>query len=261
MSPAPQAVIHINFLPGELLFDARPIWTALNTATSKGKVPTLPKELGEELGGTAIHLGTRDYMMRAALRELNASTKAIWDFVPSAIEVGCVPNTRVMKGRAVEDARDRVLLATDSFLFECRSFLDLVARFTYAMLTGLRKQPAAKQRLLTGQTVRLVERGGRLRPHDFLLFLCDQLHVPSDWFVFLSSHRNFFTHKATPYCAVEEIRSVPAEYDLLIMRTNILDFSTSDPKDYFRISECAAVATGLRRFGLAVQKHLVDLLR
>lgn len=261
MSPAPKAVIHINFLPGGLLFDARPIWTALNSATSNGKVPTLRKELGNELGQTAIHLGTRDYMMRAALRELNASTKAIWDFIPSAIEVGSIPNTRVMRGRAVEDARDRVLLATDSFLYECRSFLDLVAKFTYAMLTSIGKQPAVKQQLSTGQTVRLVERGGRLRPHDFLLFLCHQLQVPTDWFLFLSSHRNVFTHEATPYCAVEETGSVPSAYDLLIMRTNILDFSTADPKDYFRISECAAVATGLRRFGAAVQKHLVDLLQ
>ena len=123
MSPAPKAVIHINFLPGELLFDARPIWTALNSATNKAKgSQLLPKELGKELGQTAIHLGTRDYMMRAALRGLNASTKAIWEFVPSAIEVGSIPNTRVMRGRAVEDARDRVLLATDSFLYACRIF-------------------------------------------------------------------------------------------------------------------------------------------
>jgi hypothetical protein len=261
MSPAPKEVIHINFLPGELLFDARPIWTALNCATSKGIVPTLPKELGEELGGTAIHLGTRDYMMRAALRELNASAKAIWDFVPSAVEVGSIPNTRVMRGRAVEDARDRVLLATDSVLYECRSFLDLVARFTYAMLTGIGKQPAPKQQLSTGQAVKLVEQRGSLRSHDFLLFLCDQLQVPTDWFLFLSSHRNFFTHQATPYCAVEEIAKVPTEFDLLIMRTNILDFSTADPKGYFRISECAAVATGMRRFGPVVQQHLVDLLQ
>jgi hypothetical protein len=114
MSLAPKAVIHINFIPGELLFDARPIWTALNSATSKGKVPTLPKELGEELGQTAIHLGTRDYMMRAALRELNASTKAIWEFVPSAIEVqhskySCDEGTRCRR-------RQRSCVTRDGFL-------------------------------------------------------------------------------------------------------------------------------------------------
>ena len=261
MSSIPKAVIHINFLPGELLFDARPIWTVLNKATRKEKVSTLSKSLGEQLGAIAIHLGTRDYMLRAAIRELNAATKAIWDFVPTAVDVGSIPNTRVMRGRTVEVARDRVLLATDSFLYECRSFLELLARLTYEMLVGIRKKPAPKQQLSTGQTSTLIGRGGKLRTHDFLLFLCDQTHVAADWFLFLSSHRNVFTHKATPYCAVEETGSAPAEYDLLIMRTTILDFSSADPKNYFRSSECAAVGAGLRRLGGAVQKHLVDLLR
>jgi len=261
MSSTPKAVIHINFLPGELLFDARPIWTALNLATGNRKVPTLSKKSGEELGTMAIHLGTRDYMLRAAIRELNAATKAIWEFVPTAVNVDSIPNTRVMRGRAVEEARDRVLLATDSFLYECRSFLELLARFTYEMLVGIRKKPAAKQRLSTGQTVTLIDRGGKLRTHDFLLFLCDELQIPADWFLFLATHRNFFTHRATPYCAVEETGSASPKYDLLIMRTNILDFGAADPKDYFRISECSAVATGLHRLGAAAQKHLVGLLQ
>jgi len=128
------------------------------------------------------------------------------------------------------------------------------------MLVGVRKKPAPKQQLSTGQTVTLIGGAGKLRTHDFLLFLCDQLHVPADWFLFLSNHRNFFTHKATPYCAVEEPELGPAKYDLLIMRTNILDFSTADPKDYFRISESSAVAAGMRRLGAALQKHLVGLL-
>jgi hypothetical protein len=261
MNSIPKAVIHINFLPGELLFDARPLWTALNFATSKGNVPTLSQKSAEELGATAIHLGTRDYMLRAAIRELNAATKAIWDFVPTAVDVRSVPNTRVMRGRGVEEARDRVLLATDSFLYECRSFLELLAGFAYEMLVGIGKTPRGKQQLSTRQTVVLVDRGGKLRTHDFLLFLCDQLHIATDWFVFLSAHRNFFTHKATPYCAVEEIENAPAKYDLLIMRTNILDFSTADPNDYFRISECSAVSAGLRCLGGAVQNHLLNLLQ
>jgi hypothetical protein len=261
MGSIPKTVIHINFLPGELSFDARPIWTALNHATGKGKVQTLPKNLAQELGAVAIHLGTRDYMLRAAIRELNAASKAIWEFVPTAVEVASICNTRVMRGRAVEDARDRVLLATDSFLYECRSFVELLARFSYEMLAGIRKKPASKQRLSTGQTVTLIDRGGKLRTHDFLLFLCDQLHIPADWFLFLATHRNFFTHRATPYCAVEETGTASRKYDLLIMRTNILDFSAADPKDYFRISECSAVAAGMRRLGAALQKHLADLLQ
>ena len=76
------------------------------------------------------------------------------------------------------------------------SFLDLLARFAYGMLTGIGKQPPAQQQLSTGKTVRLVDKKGTLRPHDFLLYLCDQFQVPTDWFIFLSNHRNLFTHEA-----------------------------------------------------------------
>lgn len=36
MSSIPKAVIHINFLPGELLFDAQLIWIALNLVILSG---------------------------------------------------------------------------------------------------------------------------------------------------------------------------------------------------------------------------------
>lgn len=258
MSSAPKAVIHINFLPGALLFDPRPIWSSLNSAASSGKLPALlPQQLGQQLGVTAIHLGTRDYIMRAAARELKAAALAIYNLAPNAHQVSSI---RVLSGSDVEGARDRVLLAIDSFLYEFRAFLDLMANFAYGILRGIGKLPTARQQLSTGKTVRVADKNGRVRPHDFLLYLCDKLQVSSDWYVFLSSHRNFFTHDAAPYCAIEDRQIVPAEYDLLIMRTNILDFATADPDDYFRISECSAVITGVRQLGSAVQKHLVDLL-
>jgi hypothetical protein len=261
MSSAPKAVIHINFLPGALLFDARPIWSALNNAARTGKVPALlPQQLGNALGGTAIHLGTRDNIMRAAHRELKAATQAIINLVPYAIEIDRIPHTRVLSGSSAEDARDSLLLAVDSFLYEFRSFLDLMATFAYGILTGIGKQPTAKQQLSTGKTVKVADKKGKLRPHDFLLYLCDRLHVSTNWYIFLCAHRNFFTHDAAPYCAIEDSQTVPAEYDLLIMRTNILDFTTADPEDYFRVSECRAVITGVHQLGAALQQHLVDLL-
>jgi hypothetical protein len=49
----------------------------------------------------------------------------------------------------------------------------------------------------------------------------------------------------------------PAEYDLLIMRTNIVDFSTAAPEDYFRVSECSAVLEGVRRLAGTAQHVLI----
>lgn len=262
MNAPPKAVIHINFLPGELLFDPRPIWTALNSAAAAGRIPApLPEQLGQRFGGTAIHLGTRIGMMRAAIGELQATILAICNLVPNATEVNSIPNTRVLSGADVERVRDRALLATDSFLYEFRAFLELLSKFAFGVLAGMGRQPPAKQRLSTGKTVTLADKKGNVRSNDFLLYLCDQLNIPIDWYVFLSTHRNFFTHDAAPYCAIEDRLTFPAEYDLLIMCTNVLDFATADSKDYFRVSECAAVVTGVRQLGSAVQRYLVDLLQ
>lgn len=116
MSTPAKTVVHINFLPGELLFDARPVWAALNNAVTQGRIPALPNSLAANLGAIAIHLGTRDYVMRYALREMKAAALAMREFIPTASEVDSIPDTRVMRGGAVEEARDRALLSIDSFL-------------------------------------------------------------------------------------------------------------------------------------------------
>jgi hypothetical protein len=262
MTSRPKAVIHINFLPGELLFDPRPIWSALNRAGEAGSIPaSLPLELGTKFGGTAIHIGTRDYIMRAAVRELKTALLAVYKLVGDAADIPDMANTRILRGSIVEGVRDRVLLATDSFLYEFRAFLDLTAKFAYGILAGIDKLPTTTQQLSSGITVNVADKKGRVRPHDFLLYLCDKVQVTNDWYMFLSAHRNFFTHDAAPYCAIEDRRMFPAEYDLLIMRTNILDFAVADPKDYFRVSECTGVMTGMRQFGSAVQSYLVGQLK
>jgi len=200
-------------------------------------------------------------LVRAAVQELKTGIQKICEFVPYAEAVPGVPNLRLLKGHGVEDVRDRLLLATDSFLFEYRAFLDLLAKFVYGILNGIGKQPQVVQQLSTGETVRLADSKGRLRSHDFLLYLCDNLQLPTDWFAFLSIHRNLFTHGATPYCAIEDRLVYLGEYDVLIMSSNIQDFSVADPKDYFRLSECTAVVAGVRQFGSVVQDYLVSLIR
>jgi hypothetical protein len=39
MQTNPKSVIHVNFLPTDLLFDARPIWTALRLTEEERRMP------------------------------------------------------------------------------------------------------------------------------------------------------------------------------------------------------------------------------
>ena len=258
MPGTPQAVTHISFEPAAILFDARPIWNAVNRAAGEGRLPAdAMQRISGPWGDIAIHLATRDAIMRRAVRELKEGMKSLCDLIPVTLSLDSLRNLTPLRGDTAEAARDRVLLAIDSFLYEFRAFLELLAKFCYGVLTELGKQPASTQRLSSGKRVTLEDKKGNLRPNDFLRYLCDQLQIPVLWYEFLSSHRNFFTHEAAPYCAVEHRLVSPAEYDLLIMRTIIVNFSTAAPEDYFRLSECSAVLEGIYRLAGGVQHHLI----
>jgi hypothetical protein len=145
-------------------------------------------------------------------------------------------------------------------VYEFRVFLESIAKFVHGILVGIMKAPTAVRTLSTGRNVTILNKQAKLRSHNFLLYLCDIVGVSTDWYEFLSSHRNFFARDAAPYCAVEDMLMFPAEYDLLIMRKNILDFAAANPEDYFRVSECTATVSGVRTFGSALQKYLVDAI-
>src|ERR1035437_8765835 len=116
MSSPPKAVIHINFMPEGLVFDARPIWKALIDAAKTNKTSALRyQQLSEEFGGMALHIGTRSLIMEAAIRELKAGIQTISGLVPDAMKIDDIPNTRLLRAAGVEQIRDRALLAIDSF--------------------------------------------------------------------------------------------------------------------------------------------------
>jgi hypothetical protein len=106
----------------------------------------------------------------------------------------------------------------------------------------------------------MVDKRGKVKTHNFLRYLCEHLSCSEQWYLFLSEHRNFFTHDGAPYIAIEDRLMIPAEFDFLIMRTNIHDFGAADPRDYFRLSELQQVVNGVKKVARAAQGDLVNLL-
>lgn len=257
MRALPKAVIHINFEVSDLLLDVRPVRVALEDAAHRGAISALTaRDLIDGLAETGLSLATRHYLMRTAVAELIGSLRDIYsliqdEFVPAA--------ERMVRGPAWYQTRDRVLVAVDSFLFEFRSFLELLAGFAYRVLVAVGKGPPERATLSTGKqlTILTKKRKRALLQHNFICYLCDSLGVSVTWYEFLAIYRNFFAHEGAPYCAIEDRLMFPAEYDLLIMRKNIKDFGTAHPDDFFRISECKAVVDGLQKLSTAVQDHLV----
>ena len=256
---APSSVIHINFVPGVIVFDARPIWAALNEAAQRGKIsPQLCEEVQQDFGQKAIHLGTKHALLALAIADLRDAQLKIAAVLDETL-VESHMGYRVVSGRTWEEARDRVLLAINSFLFEFRSFLELLAEFVYGILSGVGKKPADLQTVGLEQ-VAIVNKYSELKPHNFLRYLCHFLGVGTQWYEFLSRHRNFFTHEGCPYCAIEDLTGREERLDLLIMLTNIRDFQMADPADYFRVSELRTVIDGVRELSHAAQNHVLAVV-
>jgi hypothetical protein len=250
-------------MPTILRFEPTRVWTALRRAEELGRVTTAERiTLESRLGRTAIHMARRDEVISVAVNVLKKALQGLARLVPANVpEIQRDGNIyRVVHTKGLEIQRDRVLLAVDSFLFEFRAYLELLAEFTYGILKGINRAPSGQCVLSSGTSVQVTDRRHKLKSHNFLLYLCDQIKVSSEWYDFLVLHRNFFTHSGAPYIAIEDRQMMPAEYDFIIMRENIHQFQQANPKDYFRLSEFRNVVEGLAHFASATQHHLVTLL-
>ena len=265
MQKPPKAVTHINFLPEVLLFDPRRVWTALMRAESKGTVKAGTRErIERELGQTAIWLAQRDCVLQTAVKVLKDSLSSLCDSLPEPLSIpgigaGGIPY-KVVSGKDIFQDREKVLLAVDSLFFEFRAYLELLARFVFGVLKGKGHPLPVQKESASGQIHTILTKKGKLKPHNFLLYLCNRLSLNQAWYKFLVLHRNFFTHEGAPYLAIEDRMVRPPEFDFIIMRVNIHDFAKARPEDYFRLSEFTAVVCGVRSFAAKAQGHLVGLL-
>lgn len=258
----PKDVVFINFIAGELLLDPRHLWSALMSATDAGTISRATVDrVHYALDQKALYLAQRDYILRAAVRELKLSLAALADLIPQKWRIKPQHEIRVLRNAKVYAERDRALLAFDSALFEFRSYLELLATFVHVFLVEIGKPPSSRVNHSSGAELQIVGRKAKLNTHNFLKYLCDQLSCPEDWYIFLSNHRNFFTHGAAPYIAIECLPIRPPAYEFLILRTNIHDFKRADPADYIRISEFESVVTGIKTLARAVQGNLISVLK
>ena len=83
----------------------------------------------------------------------------------------------------------------------------------------------------------------------------------SEWYSFLSSQRNFSSHRGAPYCALEETSDSDLSHDLLVMTTNVITFTTANQSDWFRLSECRGVLAGTRELSAAAEQFLLDIIQ
>ena len=77
-------------------------------AEKQRKIPAgRATELMERFGETAIHLGTRHYLMKQAIRELQAALLDVYNLIPEPWSIAAARGFRVVRGADWDKVRDR----------------------------------------------------------------------------------------------------------------------------------------------------------
>src|SRR5579863_1437936 len=100
MRKKPKSVIHIEFSPHSLLFDARPIWAALRKAEGNGDLEAgLTDRVSGEFGQMALHIATRHNIIKHAVKELRSALLAFYERMPDQWDTKSKLDPRVVRER------------------------------------------------------------------------------------------------------------------------------------------------------------------
>ena len=220
-----------------MLFDARPIFTALQVGKEVGRIH-VTEPADARLSELALHLATRSQMLMRCLRYLDdALVTAIKSAIPVGEDQGC--------SRLDDTDIYSLLLFIDCFLFESYAYMEVLEKLVKCVLVealGVSRDNARRA------FAKIRDQSGRVGQKT--------------WNGFLSDVRNHFSHAATPWIAIDRTRRAEGVYDVVVMRENIVDFAGADPRKYFfAVKDLNAAWEGLMNTAGNFQEYILDKLR
>lgn len=212
-----------------------PVWGAVNSAETSGKVKNLSKGI-RELG---IHISTRLDILPYIIRRINSGVAEVYTAASNHKEEHVFSDSSEGYVLSIDKKLVYVLLADiDSILFELNSVCQLMTKLFEELYSHLGK-PIKKGH--TGLTIKnVIEGAGQ----------------DAGWFRELDSHRNFFIHNGAPYFAIDISRD-SRHYDLLIMKENLKSFE--DRSKFLKLTEINKIVQGFVAAKPLIQQHLIDL--
>lgn len=232
----PEKWIHINTKVGDPWI--LPIWSAVNDAESTGKSKPISKEIKSQLG---LSISTRIDMLPRIVHRINEEVAKVYKAVEAHnSEHIFTPKKEGYVFDIDENLKFNLLIDLDSLLFELNSVCELMTNLFFELYTHAGKKIDKKKVGLIIKKV--IEGSGK----------------PSDWFIDLDIHRNFFMHEAAPYFAVDVTKG-QGKFDLLIMKENIKNFD--DQSKFIKLSEINSIVQGFLCSKQLIQQHLIDLYK
>jgi len=232
----PEKWVHINTKVGDPWI--LPIWSAVNEAEKSLKSKPIANEVKSQLG---LSISTRLDMLPHIISRINEAVTTVYKATEAHNSEQVFTAQR--EGYVFDLEKKltfNLFVDIDSLLFELNSVCELIKNLFFVLYTHSGK--AIKKTKVGLIIKKLIEDNG----------------IPSDWFLDLDNHRNFFMHEGAPYFAVDVSRG-HGKYDLLIMKENIKTFD--DHSKYFTLSEINSIVQGFLSSKPLIQRHLIELYK
>ncbi|HUJ21277.1 MAG TPA: hypothetical protein VLX58_07135 [Bryobacteraceae bacterium] len=230
-------ILHFNFGIAAVLFDARPVFTAIRVADEAGRIQ-VSDSLDRTLHELVLHLATRSQMLVRCLKHLDG---ALEPAINSAVPVGTEQNFTELGDAEIYS----LLLFIDCFLFESCAYMEVLKKFVGCVLTdvlGISRDNVRKK------FAQIKDRSGRVGGKT--------------WMAFLSNARNHFAHAGTPWIAIDRRRGPEGVRDVVVMRENIKNLADADPATYFyAIRDLDAAWQGLMKTSKNCHDYVLQQLR
>ncbi len=210
-----------------------PIWRAVNEAVAVGLVLAPPRAL-RELG---LHISIRLNFIPRIVRRINEESAALVQ-----VARGRQQHHEFRQGdpgRALpvdNNLKYQLLIDIDALLFELSSLYELWTEFFRSLHRHARTPMPS--RTADASIKHILDSEG----HD------------AGWIKRLNDHRNYFTHRAAPYLAMD---ISGRGHDILVLKANVADLSTSAA--FVRLSEIDDIVGGFRIAKGVMQNHLARL--
>lgn len=226
--------LHIRELGGDPWI--LPIWAAVNSAVSTGRVSDLAPEV-RQLGG---YISIRLNMLPRIIKRINGQCKQLYEKVGERKPEHEFSEINSGVAFGIDyDLKYNLIVDINALLYELNSCCD----FMTSLFEALYKH--AGKHIKTNSAGLLIKK------------VLEDAGQNPNWFVILDDHRNFFTHTGTPNIAVD-LTNAPT-YDLLIMKENLFEFS--DTSKFFRLSDLNGIVQGFVAAKPIIQRHLIGLYR
>lgn len=193
----------------------------------------------KELAETGIHLTTRLIMLRRIIERLHIKIDNLHKEILKEKSLEDYIYTLENEGYAFrinEDLKYGIIIDIDSYLHCLAATLELMCEFFVCLYKQI-GQPISKK-----------------QAHEKIKVIIDS--NSSNWIKEFKDYRNYFTHNAAPYFAVD--MSSEAKPQLIVMKENIADFS--DNTKFVALRQLFIFSQNFTKSAASIQSWLIDML-